>query len=129
MDERQLLKSICEAIEDKKGERIVILDVSKISSFTDFFVLCQGTNQRQNQAICDSIRERLKKSDGTSPSHIEGYQEAEWILLDYLQCVVHVFSPEARDFYKLERLWSDGARLSIADLAAGEVGAAESANS
>ncbi len=129
MDERQLLKAICEAIEEKKGERIVVLDVSKISSFTDFFVLCQGTNQRQNQAICDSIRERLKKSDGLSPSHIEGYQEAEWILLDYLQCVVHVFSPEARDFYKLERLWSDGARLSVTDLAAGEVGAAESANS
>jgi len=105
---KTLLKKVCEAIEDKKGENILVLDISTISSFTDFFVICHGFNARQNQAICDEIRERLKREDSISPSHIEGYQTAEWILMDYLDCIVHIFSPEGREFYKLERLWNDG---------------------
>jgi ribosome-associated protein len=108
---KELLKKICEVIEEKKGEQIVILDISQISSFADFFILCQGFNQRQNQAICDGIKERLKNEDHLLPNHIEGYREAEWILIDYLDCVVHIFLPEAREFYKLERLWNDGVRL------------------
>lgn len=105
---RALLRKVCEAIEDKKGEDILILDISTISSFTDFFVICHGFNARQNQAISDAIKERLKKEDKILPAHIEGYQSAEWILMDYLGCIVHIFSPEGRDFYKLERLWNDG---------------------
>jgi ribosome-associated protein len=105
---KELLRKVCEAIEEKKGEDVRILDISSISSFADFFVICHGYNQRQNQAISDEIKERLKKEQSLNPSHIEGYEQAEWILMDYLSCIVHVFSPESREFYKLERLWRDG---------------------
>jgi len=109
---KEILKKVCEAIEEKKGDELRILDISEICSFTDFFVLCHGYNQRQNQAICDSIKECLKKQDQISPFHIEGYDSAEWILMDYIDFVVHIFSPESRGFYKLERLWSDGVELT-----------------
>jgi ribosome-associated protein len=105
---KTLLRKICEAIEDKKGENILVLDISKISSFTDLFVICHGFNARQNQAISDAIKERLKAEERVNPAHVEGYQSADWILMDYLDCIVHIFTPEARDFYKLERLWNDG---------------------
>ncbi len=111
MERRRILKKICEAIEEKKGDEVLILDISEISSFTDFFILCQGYNQRQNQAICDGIKEKLKSEDRLVPSHVEGYDEAEWILMDYLDCIVHILSPEARKFYQLERLWNDGMRV------------------
>lgn len=102
------LSRVVSLIEDKKGDGILVLDISEISSFSDFFVMCQGYNQRQNQAICDSIKETLKAEFKVSPSHVEGYEGAEWILMDYLDFVVHIFSPEARAYYKLERLWNDG---------------------
>jgi ribosome-associated protein len=108
MGRRKILKKICEAIEEKKGDEVLILDISEISSFTDFFILCQGYNQRQNQAICDGIKEKLKREDERVPTHVEGYDEAEWILMDYLDCIVHILSPEARRYYQLERLWNDG---------------------
>lgn len=106
------LKKVCEIVDDKKGEDVLVLDVSRISSFTDFFVICHGFNERQNQAICDSVLERLKKEDGITPSHVEGYNQAEWILIDYLDFVVHIFSLKARQFYKLEKLWSDALELA-----------------
>ena len=105
---RTLLQKVCAAIEDKKGENLIVLDISTISSFTDYFVICHGFNARQNQAISDEIKERLKREESVSPAHVEGYQSAEWILMDYLDCIVHIFSPESREFYKLERLWNDG---------------------
>lgn len=115
---KAVLSKVCQAIEDKKGEGIVILDISDISSFTDYFVICNGLNRLQNQAICDEIRLRLKRDQNLVPSHIEGYDEAEWILMDYLQFVVHIFSEETREFYKLERLWSDGEEIEPAALIA-----------
>jgi ribosome-associated protein len=114
----EAVKMVCEAIEEKKGSDIVVLDISKISSFTDYFVICSGFNPRQNQAICDAIRERLKKEDHSMPGHIEGYRDPDWILLDYLDYVVHIFSPEARQFYKLERLWNDGELIDLGACAA-----------
>lgn len=111
MERNKLLRKMFEVIDEKKGDDLLILDVSRISSFTDYFLLCHGYNQRQNQAICDGIRDRLKHEEGVSPNHIEGYDSADWILMDYVSCVVHIFSPEARDFYKLERLWSDGVEI------------------
>jgi ribosome-associated protein len=111
METKIVLKKICEVVEEKKGDQLVILDVSQISSFTDYFLLCTGHNQRQSRAICDGIRDKLKKEDQMSPSHVEGYEVADWILMDYLSCIVHIFSPETRAFYKLERLWSDGVEL------------------
>lgn len=111
IETKKVLGRVCEIIEDRKGENLVILDISKISSFTDFFVLCEGFNQRQNQAISDAIREKLKAEFDLFPSHIEGYADAEWILMDYMDFIVHILSPQARNFYKLERLWSDGEEI------------------
>jgi ribosome-associated protein len=107
----ELLGRVCQAIYDKKGEGVLVLDVSKVSSFADYFVICHGLNRRQNQAISDAITEKLERERGASPSHVEGYEQAEWILLDYLDFVVHVFSVRARQFYKLERLWNDAAQV------------------
>ncbi len=106
-----MLGIVWRAIADKKGEDIVVLDVRGISSFTDFFVICNGTNPRQNKAICDEVLGRLKRECGCSPAHLEGRENSEWILMDYLNFVVHVFSENARGFYKLERLWSDAVGL------------------
>jgi ribosome-associated protein len=99
------------AIDRKKGEQVNILDVRGVSSFTDFFIICQGANRRQNQAICDEIVETLKKKSKLKPLHVEGYDHAEWILIDYIDLVVHIFSGEARQFYKIEKLWSDGVQI------------------
>ena len=113
MTTRKVLKKVCAAIRDKKGEDLIVLDLSDAASFTDFFVICQGNNQKQNQTICDAIRETLKKENQIAPRHVEGYREADWILMDYLDFVVHIFSPQSRHFYKLERLWSDGIPVKV----------------
>ena len=96
---------------DKKGEDVVILDLSGISSFTDFFIIVHGNSSRQNQAIAEGIQRELRKAKRT-PLSREGMQTAEWILLDYGDFIVHVFSKEMREYYSLERLWSDAPRLS-----------------
>ncbi len=108
-----ILKKVRQIIEDTKGDKITIINVSEVSSFTDFFVVCQGYNTRQNQAICDQLREKLKKEDDIRPAHVEGYESADWILMDYLDFIIHVFSEESREFYKVERLWNDGKIVEI----------------
>ena len=111
-DVTQKLAKVCQAIEGKKGEDIQVLDISQISSFTDFFILCHGNNEKQIQAICDAIREVLAKEEQTRPAHVEGYRNAAWVLLDYLDFVVHIFSEPTRRFYNLEKLWSDGTEVN-----------------
>src|SRR5205807_10553146 len=102
---RQQVAQAVKAIEGKKGEDVVILEMDKSSgAFTDYFVICSGTNPRQIQAISDEVELRLKRA-GTYPHNIEGYKQAEWVLLDYVDFVVHVFSTSARKYYDLERLW------------------------
>jgi ribosome-associated protein len=104
------------AAEDKKGENISVLQMDKSSSaFTDYFVIASGTNPKQVQAIADEIELRLKRA-GTYPNSVEGYKQAEWILLDYVHFVVHVFSENARKFYDLERLWKSAKRINAGDL-------------
>ncbi|MBI4444645.1 MAG: ribosome silencing factor [Acidobacteria bacterium] len=115
---QKILQRIYSAIEDKKGEDILIIDVSRISSFADYFFICHGRNEKQNQAICDAVQEKLKKEEYLLPNHVEGYQEAEWILMDYPGYIIHIFSPQARRFYKLEKLWSDGEAVEPAALTA-----------
>ena len=110
-DNQVVLRRVCEAIEGKKGDDVTILDVSRISTFADFFVICNGKNDKQNQAICDEILCRLKKDEHRAPSHVEGYHYAEWILMDYLDIVVHIFSDQTRAFYNLEKLWSDAVEV------------------
>ncbi len=118
-DITQKLVKVCQAIEGKKGEDILVLDISQVSSFTDFFILCHGNNEKQIQAICDAIREVLAKEEQTRPAYVEGYRNATWVLLDYLDFVVHIFSEPTRRFYNLEKLWSDGTEVNRQALSAG----------
>jgi ribosome-associated protein len=92
---------------DKKARDIVALDLREIAGYTDFFVICTGNTDRQTKAIHDGIHLGLKQEDGLLPRRVEGLAEARWILMDYLDVVVHVFTPETRDFYRLEALWGD----------------------
>ncbi len=98
---------------DKKGLDIKVLDLRQIATFTEFFVIASGANQRQVQAISDEINERLKKQLGTKAIRIEGYTGGEWVLLDFGDFIVHVFDKDARDFYDLERLWRDAQKVEL----------------
>ena len=123
MKKNDLKKQVTAAIQaclDKKAEELSLLELEKGSgAFTDYFVLCSGTNPRQIQAIADEVELRLKGA-GLRPTHTEGYNQAEWVLLDYVDFVVHVFSEKARKFYDLERLWKSAKRLGPADLKTAE---------
>jgi ribosome-associated protein len=114
---RQQVARAVKAIEGKKGEDIAILEMDRNSgAFTDYFVVCSGTNPRQIQAIADDVQKQLQEI-GQRPNSVEGYNQAEWVLLDYVDFVLHVFSERARKFYDLERLWKSARRLKPADLA------------
>jgi ribosome-associated protein len=108
------LEEAVHAAQGRKALDLRVLSLGGISSFTDFFVICSGTSTRHTQAICDAVVEELKKR-GAAPAHVEGYTQAEWILLDYLDFVMHIFLERAREFYDLERLWKKAARVNIAD--------------
>lgn len=99
---------------DKKALNVVVLDLRGTPAFTDFFVLCSGQNQRQVKAIADAVEETLRATK-VRPAHVEGYDRAEWVLMDFFTFVVHVFTPQTREFYSLERLWGDAQRIEIAD--------------
>jgi ribosome-associated protein len=107
---KDALQVALKAVDDKKGHDIAVLDISEIASFANYFVICTGDSSRQIQAIADEVELKLR-NEGLRPNHIEGYRNAEWVLLDYVDMVVHVFSKSARTFYDLERLWRDGKRL------------------
>jgi ribosome-associated protein len=110
VDER-VLKAL-HAASDKKALDVVVLDLREIASFTDFFVITSGANERQVQAISDGVYESLKKT-GSTAARVEGYKTAEWILLDYGDFIVHVFEQKARQFYDLERLWRESKRVEL----------------
>ena len=112
------------ACQDKKAEEITILELEQGSgAFTDYFVVCSGTNPRQVQAIADEVETRLEKKNGMRVNHMEGYKQAEWVLLDYVDFVVHVFSEKARKFYELERLWKSAKRMEAGDWKNGKTAA------
>jgi ribosome-associated protein len=116
-ESNQLLLAATAAAEDKKAEdiRILALDPSE-SGLTDYFLICNGTNDRQNLAISDEIELKLKREFGVYPNSVEGRRQAEWILMDYVDFIVHVFSPEKRAFYGLERLRKSATTLSVEDI-------------
>jgi ribosome-associated protein len=101
-----------DAARDKKATALTVLDLRKTAAFTDYFLICTGANPRQVHAIADGVEEALKAKK-IRPTHVEGYQRAEWILLDYFDFVVHVFSTQARQFYGLERLWGEATRHEL----------------
>ena len=103
------------AVCDKKAEDVVVLDLRKAGGFTDFFVICTGTNPRQVTAIADSVEQTLRADFGERPHLTEGVEKSQWILLDYFNFVVHIFSRECRDFYELERLWGNAERHEFSE--------------
>ena len=112
----QLPAHVLEAVraaEDKKAVDLVVLDLREVAGFTDYFVICSGQSSRQVRAIADGTEEALRKSSSGKPNHVEGYNRAEWVLLDYFDFIVHVFSSEARRFYSLERLWGSAERVTV----------------
>lgn len=116
LDVKQQVLMAVEATKAKQAQNLTVLRLPEESSaFTDYFLVCSGSNPRQVQAICDEVEERLSKA-GFEPNHREGYDQAEWVLLDYVDFVLHVFSENARKFYDLERLWKSAKQLTEEDL-------------
>jgi ribosome-associated protein len=107
MNPDQLAETIAAHAADKKAIDVVELDVRGVVGYTDFFLVCSGNTARQVKAIHDAIHQSLKDDHGVLPRRVEGQTEATWILMDYLDVVVHIFTPEARDFYRLEQLWGE----------------------
>jgi ribosome-associated protein len=103
------------AVQDKKGLDIVVLDLRKAGGFTDYFVICTGTNARQITAIADAVEQTLRVNFGERPHLTEGVEKSQWVLLDYFNFVVHIFSRECRDFYELERLWGNAERHEFSE--------------
>ena len=105
-DSRKLADRIAELAADKLAVDVVVIDLHDVIGYTDFFVICSGNTERQTKAIHDAVYESLK-ADGVLPRRVEGAREARWVLMDYLDAVVHVFTPDAREFYRLEQLWGE----------------------
>ncbi|HXV56470.1 MAG TPA: ribosome silencing factor [Gaiellaceae bacterium] len=107
-------RRIAALAQEKLAADVVILDMRPVCSYTDFFVVCTGQNPRQARAVYDEVREKLKKEEGLVPRSVAGEKEATWIVGDYLDVVLHVFTPEARSFYRLEELWGDVPSVELA---------------
>jgi ribosome-associated protein len=116
---RRMVAAAAAACEEKKAEQLRILELDPADSgFTDYFLICSGTNDRQNQAIATAVEDRMERDFNTRPNAIEGFRQGEWILLDYVDFVVHIFSEEKRDFYQIERLRKTAATLDLEELKA-----------
>lgn len=114
-DSKKMAKLVIEALEDKKAEDIKIIDISGVSVLADYFIIANGNNTNQVQAMIDNVEETLGKA-GYTPKQIEGYNTANWVLMDYTDVIVHVFDKENRLFYDLERIWRDGKEVSKDDI-------------
>jgi ribosome-associated protein len=111
----EALNVAVKAVDDKKAIDVVVLNISEVATFADYFLICSGDSSRQIKAIADEIEEKMSACR-IRPSHIEGYGNAEWILMDYADLVVHIFSKQARSYYDLERLWRDARNVDVAGL-------------
>ena len=112
---KEMAKKAILALEDKKAEDIKVIDISNVSVLADYMVIATGTSTTHVKALADEVEYQLDKA-GVSVSHIEGYRSNTWILLDYIDVIVHVFSDEAREFYDLDRLWQDGKEIDISEI-------------
>jgi len=109
----EIAKAVRAAL-DKKAMEVVVLDLRHTPAFTDFFLLCSGQNQRQVHAIADAVEEALRAAK-VRPNHVEGYDRGDWVLMDFFSFIVHIFTPQTREFYSLERLWGDAERIEVSD--------------
>lgn len=115
MESRELAKIAYNALDEKNGINISIIDISEISTLADYFIIAGGNNENQVKALANSVEEEMYKVD-CKPKHIEGFDNANWILMDFSDIIVHVFNEEDRLFYDLERIWRDGKHLAVTDL-------------
>ena len=113
MDSEPLARRLAELADSKRAEEIMALDMRGLVSYTDFLVICTARGERQAAAIADEVGLRLKRDEALLPGQVEGHAAAGWVVLDYLDSVLHIFTPEARDRYRLEQLWSDAPRLEL----------------
>jgi ribosome-associated protein len=113
-DSADFARRVAEIAEDKGATELVALDVRPLVSYTDYLVIATARNERQAKAITDEVHRRVKDEDGRLPARVEGEREAEWVLLDYLDAVLHVFTPETRERYRLEQLWGEAEPLKLA---------------
>ena len=115
MTSKELAKLACDALDDKKALEIKVINIENVSILADYFIIASGTNHNQVQAMADNVDETLGRA-GYEPKQIEGYQNANWILMDYRDIVIHIFDEENRLFYDLERIWRDGTVVEVEDL-------------
>lgn len=115
MESKEIAKIAYEALAEKKGINITMIDISNVSVLADYFIIAGGNNENQVHALADNVEEELAKVDVTK-RHLEGYQNANWILMDFQDVIVHIFNEEDRAFYALERIWSDGKVIDVNDL-------------
>ena len=115
MNSKEIARMACEAMEDKKAQDIKIIEIGNISTLADYFIIASGTNRSQVQAMADNVNETLGRA-GIEPKQMEGYQNANWILMDYRDVVIHIFDEENRLFYDLERIWRNGTLVERTDL-------------
>ena len=115
MTSKELAKLACDALDDKKALEIKVINIENVSTLADYFIIASGTNRNQVRAMADNVDETLGRA-GYEPKQIEGYQNANWILMDYRDIVIHIFDEENRLFYDLERIWRDGTVIEVEDL-------------
>ena len=115
MTSKELAKLACDALAEKKANGIKVINIENVSTLADYFIIASGTNHNQVQAMADNVDETLGRA-GYEPKQIEGYQNANWILMDYRDIVIHIFDEENRLFYDLERIWRDGTVVEVEDL-------------
>ncbi len=108
-----LVRVAVDAILDKKGEEVAVLDLTEVTPLTDFFIICAGNNSRQVKTIAEEVEAKVNEAFGVSPRSVEGLGDLSWVLIDYVDFVVHIFLPETRSYYSLERLWGDAVRLEL----------------
>lgn len=116
MTPKETVKAVCEALQERKGQDIQVLQVERLTELTEYFVICSATSTTQVKALADNVEWRLKHDHEVTPHHIEGYESAQWMLLDYGSVVTHIFMPESRQFYNLENLWKDGVAVPLEEL-------------
>lgn len=116
MTAQETVKHICEALLEKKAREIQVLHIEKLTTLAEYFVICSAGSTTQVKSLADNVEWRLKTDHEQMVHHTEGFESAQWILLDYGCVLVHVFMPEAREFYKLENMWKDGAPVSLSEL-------------
>ncbi len=115
MTPKELALAAAKALDSKKADDLTVLETTDVTTLADYFVICTATSSTQVKALCDLCEETLKKL-GEAPHHIEGHRGGVWVLLDYSSVVIHIFMPEAREFYNLERLWNDAVALDLSDV-------------